>query len=168
MGYVYVMEAPKLGKIKIGISEHDVHQRQKSVQTGCPEKIERCWCSRNIPDFIEIEKELHSIFKSKNSSGEWFNLDFNTAVLKADKLCKEGVNKETKRLIEENAEIVRKCNDLIFENQKLKEEITELEKRIECQYKQLQKSFTEKEITKAIHSILLSVKRGNDLSVFLS
>ena len=82
MGYVYVFEAGK--HCKIGISDKSVEQRKMSIQTGCPVKIQRVWCSRNIPDALACEKRLHNYFRQKNTSGEWFEIPFFEAAEEAD------------------------------------------------------------------------------------
>lgn len=86
MGYVYIMEVPSLNACKIGISEHSVEKRQQTIQTSCPGKIERVWCSRNIPDYRLCERKLHEIFSEQRTNGEWFNVDFTKACVQADKI----------------------------------------------------------------------------------
>ena len=104
MGYVYVAEAGK--HCKIGISEHSVEQRMKSIQTGCPFKIQRVWCSRNIPDALACEKLLHNHFKDKNTSGEWFEIPYFEAAEEADKVCKNGADAiRIKALEKENEQL---------------------------------------------------------------
>lgn len=101
MGYLYVMEVPKLKCVKIGISEHEVTKRQRMIQTGCPEKIERVWCSRNIPDYRELEKLMHQRFMSKRKNGEWFEVPFFEACEEADRLCATGKDAEQVRILQE-------------------------------------------------------------------
>lgn len=110
MGYLYVMEVPKLKRCKVGISHYDSEFRKRSLQTGCPEKIERVWQSRNIPDYAEIEKLLHIRYASKNTNGEWFNVPFAELVEEAERLCRCGADAERIRELEQ-------------ENEKLKEQI---------------------------------------------
>ena len=86
MGYVYVMDATKIGAVKIGVSECSVDIRQRSIQTGCPAKIERVWCSKNIPDYRECEKELHKYFHEYRMQGEWFAVPFSKASIKANEI----------------------------------------------------------------------------------
>lgn len=106
MGYLYIMEAPNEKCVKIGISEHDVTARQRVIQTGLPEKIGRVWCSRNIPDYRELEKLMHLRFKAFKRHGEWFSISFFEACEEADRLCSLGKDGEKIRQLEkENAEL---------------------------------------------------------------
>ena len=125
MGYVYVAEAGKY--CKIGISDKSVEQRMKSVQTGCPVKIQRVWCSRNIPDALDCEKILHNHFRHKNTSGEWFEISFFEAAEQADKVCRNGADQ--------------------MRIQSLEAEITQLKEMLKV-------SYTKEEITDAIINIL--------------
>lgn len=131
MGYVYVAEAGKF--CKIGISDTCVEQRMKSIQTGCPVKIGRVWCSRNIPDNRECEHILHNHFQSKRSHGEWFNISFFEAAEAAEKICKNGAD-------------VEKIQSLQQENERLK--------------KQIQQSYTRDDVVKAIIELLEKAKGG--------
>lgn len=104
MGYVYVIEAGDF--CKIGISDKSVEQRMRSLQTGCPVKFERVWCSRNIPDELECERELHNYFREFKSSGEWFKIPFIKAAEKADEVCRNGPDLiRIKSLEAENAQL---------------------------------------------------------------
>ena len=112
MGYVYVAEAGKY--CKIGISETSVDQRMKTLQTGCPEKIRRVWCSRNIPDHLECEKQLHDHFKTVNTSGEWFEVSFFEAAEEANRVCQNGADKELiQKLINENRNLKERLGEAI-------------------------------------------------------
>ena len=125
MGYVYVLEAGE--HCKIGISDKSVEQRKMSIQTGCPVKIQRVWCSRNIPDALACEKRLHNYFRQKNTSGEWFKIPFFEAAEEAEKIC-------------ENGDDLMRIKELETENTQLKE--------------MLKFTWTAEEITGAIISIL--------------
>ena len=125
MGYVYVAEAGKY--CKIGISETSVEQRMKNIQTGCPVKIQRVWCSRNIPDALGCEKILHNHFRKHNTSGEWFEISFFQAAEEADKVCRCG-------------EDITRIKQLEAENQQLKE--------------MLKRTYTQDEIVNAIINML--------------
>ena len=129
MGYVYVMEAGE--HCKIGISDRSVEQRKKSIQTGCPVKIQRVWCSRNIPDALECEKILHNHFLKKRTSGEWFKISFFEAAEEADKVCKNGAD-------------AMRIKSLESENAQLKETLAQMMKT----------SFTKEDILDAIVGIL--------------
>lgn len=107
MGYLYVMEVPKLKRCKVGISHYDPEFRKRSLQTGCPEKIERVWQSRNIPDYAEIEKLLHLRYASKNTSGEWFCVPFAELVEEAERLCRNGADAERIKELERENEMLR-------------------------------------------------------------
>lgn len=134
MGYVYVAEAGKY--CKIGIAEFSVDNRMKSVQTGCPVKIQRVWCSRNIPDHLACEKILHNHFRSKCSHGEWFEISFFEAAEYADQVCTIGSDK-------------KRIEELEKENVYLKE--------------QLKSQFSIDELAELINDLLK--KRRNDLSI---
>ena len=105
MGFVYVAEAGKY--CKIGISEHSVDHRLKTIQTGCPVKLQRIWCSRNIPDHLDCEKILHNHFKEKNSHGEWFEISFFEAAEYADKVCTNGADKKRIEDLEKENTVLR-------------------------------------------------------------
>ena len=113
MGYLYIMEA-KSNLCKIGVAEHSVEERKRSVQVGCPYKIQRIWQSRNIPDYREIEKLLHQLFRDKNTSGEWYEISFFEAAEEADRMCSKGSS--------------------VVELQQAKKKISELEKKMETMF----------------------------------
>lgn len=113
MGYLYIMEA-KPNLVKIGVAEHSVEERQRTVQTGCPYKIGRVWQSRNIPDYREIEILLHQRFHKERTNGEWFEVSFFEAAEEADRMCKRGSSE--------------------IELQEAKEEIEKLKRRMETMY----------------------------------
>jgi hypothetical protein len=58
---------------KIGYTKKEISKRIKSLQTGCPYKLELV---RIFQGTQEKEKEIHSILKSSRFHGEWFRDDF--------------------------------------------------------------------------------------------
>lgn len=111
--YVYVMKAGEM--CKIGIAQ-DVYKRKKQIQTGCPVKIEDCFY-QDSKDARKHEIELHKLFKDKQTSGEWFDVDFDIA-------CEE----VTRIILEETyydafIRLTKRCNDLETENNDLKDKI---------------------------------------------
>ncbi len=71
---IYLIRQENTESYKVGITG-DMPQRVKSLQTGCANKIEvlstfESEYARNIENF------LHKAWKHKNTSGEWFTLDY--------------------------------------------------------------------------------------------
>lgn len=141
------MEAPRMKCVKIGIAEHSVEQRQKSIQTGCPEKIGRVWCSRNIPDYKEVEKALHLQFFHKQTNGEWFRIPFLEAAEEADRLCRSGSQEYEIERLKNQIEELKK--ELCKANEKLRT----FKDSIEAEYGH---RYTVAEFVSALSSILES------------
>lgn len=70
-GLVYVIGNKEFKLCKIGFST-DINKRIKSLQTGCPFKIE---ILAIITGSYEIEKQLHLKYKKYNTTGEWFRIE---------------------------------------------------------------------------------------------
>ncbi len=82
---LYLLVIRDINVYKIGISV-DVAKRIKTLQTGCPYKIEVLKVY-NSEIASKIEKILHRQYSAKkidyneyNLKGEWFNLDINLVV----------------------------------------------------------------------------------------
>lgn len=60
---------------KIGYTKKSIYSRIRSLQTGCPRRIELCEVFES-GHARKIEIALHNIFSSKQTNGEWFELDF--------------------------------------------------------------------------------------------
>lgn len=57
------------GKVKIGTSAH-LEKRMEALQTASSTKLTLLL---TIPGSVELETDLHRLFKSYHLSGEWFN-----------------------------------------------------------------------------------------------
>ena len=63
-------------RVKIGRCYSNLHQRQISIQTGCPDPIKLLGviqCQDKI-EMNSIEKDLHQRFQQYQTIGEWFRL----------------------------------------------------------------------------------------------
>ena len=70
LGYLYVA---KMGEYyKIGISKNPTQRLKKFTQLPFMLKTILCEC---VPNYQEVEKELHEIFNQKRLQGEWFALE---------------------------------------------------------------------------------------------
>lgn len=67
--YVYVMKSGK-DTYKIGVSSNP-HERLRSVQTGCTDKVELVFTYFTDNPFY-YEKLVHGLFKDNRVIGEWF------------------------------------------------------------------------------------------------
>lgn len=69
---VYMMKADNF--IKIGVTQLDIEERIKAVQTGCPLPITgvHYWIVSNRKQSFFIEKEIHKKISKYNTFGEWF------------------------------------------------------------------------------------------------
>ena len=69
---VYMMKADNF--IKIGVTQLDINDRIKAVQTGCPLPITgvHYWIVNNRRQSFLIEKEIHKKISRYNTFGEWF------------------------------------------------------------------------------------------------
>jgi len=79
-GYVYVVETES-GKVKIGVSKNP-KKRISALQTSTFERLKNVHISNKCFNFMEIEENLHYIFKNERLNGEWFDLQFEDAVNK--------------------------------------------------------------------------------------
>jgi hypothetical protein len=67
---VYAIYTPNFEYVKIGITR-SFKQRFLNIQTACPFRL-TLWLSIRSPKAVDIEEELHSIFREWNVRGEWF------------------------------------------------------------------------------------------------
>jgi hypothetical protein len=70
-GYIYLLKDGdyyKIGKAK------RPKDRLKTYRTENPRETQIILCEK-VSDYTQTEKELLSLFKSKNHKGEWFKLD---------------------------------------------------------------------------------------------
>lgn len=98
MGKVYLLNAWGTERYKIGVTKSDVEKRLKQLQTGSSDElvIVKTFESDN---YRKIEGWLHRKYKSKQVSGEWFELE-DIDVLDFKKHCEE-IN-ETIDLLKKN------------------------------------------------------------------
>ena len=89
----------KEGPVKIGYTAGRVEERRKQLQTGCPFQISKVWHSDDIPGAEKCERILHVIFAERKTSGEWFNVPMQEAVLAAERVCKENGDDDTMKHI---------------------------------------------------------------------
>ena len=68
----FITEVPHTNRIKIGHTTN-ITKRLRTLQTGNPNKLA---VFRTIPHphHRELEKHLHTLLKSRQIRGEWFNL----------------------------------------------------------------------------------------------
>lgn len=88
---VYIVSAPGLGRVKIGMTDGSAAARLLQLQTGSPVALEL---------FAEIncnpsrERMLHAIFSESHVHGEWFEADAQTVLDVAN-----GINEESMRAV---------------------------------------------------------------------
>lgn len=83
-GYVYIIEKEdKL--IKIG-KTINFEQRLRTLETQGAFKIKRRYISPVCNNYSQLETKMHTFFKEHRTIGEWFNIDFETAVKKLKKM----------------------------------------------------------------------------------
>jgi len=71
-GFVYFIEAEKLGVVKIGFSDSHPDRRLRELQTGCPAPLKLL---AYFEGTANEERQLHRTFSDLRSHGEWFRLD---------------------------------------------------------------------------------------------
>ena len=78
--YIYVIGNID-GPVKVGVSSAP-WQRIKSVQTGCPTKVHLLHVQpmRDLAHARWHEKNFHEVWVESRSSGEWFDVDSDTAI----------------------------------------------------------------------------------------
>lgn len=84
-GFVYFVVAGEAQEwVKIGFTAGDPRQRLKSLQTGCPLKLELIGA---VPATVKAEAEIHDVLKEERGLGEWFQLTPYVRGLIADQLA---------------------------------------------------------------------------------
>lgn len=74
MGFVYVLRAKGTNFYKIGRTEQSIENRVRSLQTGCPYKIEILHrIETNYP--LNMERAFHDYLDGCQTVGEWFDID---------------------------------------------------------------------------------------------
>ena len=72
-GYLYIVKCGDFDYYKIGVSKAAVGGRLSNLQSGCPfplKMIDVFYCTH----YSQLEHELHQKYRSKNISGEWYEL----------------------------------------------------------------------------------------------
>ncbi len=82
--YVYIALSEN-GLIKIGRST-DPYKRLKTLQNSTGYIFTKIFLTDLIFNFSEIENKMHKYFKSYKKQGEWFEINFETAVEKIKQL----------------------------------------------------------------------------------
>jgi hypothetical protein len=67
-------------KYKIGVTSRAVTKRLKELQTASPSKLEVLY-TYETENAFKIEKHLHNRYSYCKINNEWFDLDFNDALL---------------------------------------------------------------------------------------
>lgn len=70
--------------VKIGVSKNP-QQRINTLSKQSGKKVINQWISNLLINAFKIEKELHEFFSSKRLEGEYFQINFNEAVIMAQK-----------------------------------------------------------------------------------
>ena len=92
-GHVYILEKEP-GLIKIGCSIEPI-KRIESLCSIFGIEPSDFWISPKIGNFHRIEARLHRLFRNSNIKNEWFNVDFDLAVVEAENLTKPMVERKT-------------------------------------------------------------------------
>lgn len=71
-GTVYLIRCGEF--CKIGRTSGKIEARMQALQAGNPNKLELI-CTLPDPDPCEVERILHTSYREKRISGEWFKLD---------------------------------------------------------------------------------------------
>jgi hypothetical protein len=76
---IYILKSEYHNLLKIGVSD-DPTKRAKTIKTVSGLNIEVAYVTSFIFNFDLIERKIHLHFKDYHHSGEWFNVDLNTAI----------------------------------------------------------------------------------------
>ena len=76
-GYVYIMRIHDY--CKIGISDNP-KRRERQINTLSPYKVEEGFVSCWFADPSQVESFLHKKYMKYNKHGEWFKIDYKSAV----------------------------------------------------------------------------------------
>lgn len=132
-GFIYVLYNPLSNLVKIGTSLNPMRRtRNIACTAGVSYKQCRVWISPRVGDPYDIEESLHKHFSNYRKIGEWFTVDFSTAVKQAKSVCVP-VSDETVSLMEKIAE---KEGEQFMEGFKqLMSDFTDAEKELEIRKK---------------------------------
>ena len=78
-GHVYVIE-DELGRVKIGHTTRP-HSRMQSIETAIGLSIARSYVTPKFKAFTEAEQRSHKLLDKYRGRGEWFNCDYELAVV---------------------------------------------------------------------------------------
>lgn len=81
--YLYVLEFTN-GTVKIGITK-EKEKRMKAISSASGMDITRSYFTEKIDNVQHLETALHRHFKRNRLNGEFFNIDFDTAVREVKK-----------------------------------------------------------------------------------
>jgi len=82
--HLYVIQMSN-GSVKIGIAS-DIERRYSQIKSSCGMKIVKHWESNLLADAHLIEQQLHKHFKKHRLNGEYFNVDYDEAVIQANEM----------------------------------------------------------------------------------
>lgn len=105
---IYILKAKEV--FKIGVTQN-LEKRLKTLQTGCPFKIEVFFICETQNDYF-IEQLLHKQYNEFNSYGEWFEL----SIIQANKIKNEILNFKNDSLLFKNK---KSYNTYLFEIDKI-------------------------------------------------
>ena len=83
-GYVYIMRIHEY--CKIGISDNP-KRRERQINTSSPYKVEEGFVSCWFKDPSLIESILHRKYQRQNVHGEWFKINYESAVEELTNIC---------------------------------------------------------------------------------
>lgn len=86
-GYVYIIEVN--GYYKIGRTENPDNRLGEYTKLM---EIPKTICCEYVAYYKNVEKELHEIFKARNTNGEWFNLSNDEVALALDYINARKIN----------------------------------------------------------------------------
>lgn len=71
-GFVYFLKARESDLVKIGRTNKKAHLRRREIQNMSPVQLYSLGILR-VPDYVQTERELHQLFDSWRTYGEWFD-----------------------------------------------------------------------------------------------
>lgn len=77
--------------VKIGVS-NDVSERSKQVSNSAGIAVTRIYASDFLNDCFSVENKMHTVFKDKKMSGEFFHVPFDEAVAVLKALTKKEIS----------------------------------------------------------------------------
>jgi hypothetical protein len=73
-GWVYLVHAPVVNRVKVGVTRHPPRQRFKSLQSGNACELEMIATARCEEEAVLREREVHRRFLPNRVHGEWFDV----------------------------------------------------------------------------------------------